>query len=84
MLLIGSRAAVPFTPLLTIALAELPAKDAGTGSGIINVSQWVSGALSMAILGAFILRRPGASPESAPDRDEAVEVDAEAMIAEIM
>ena len=126
-LLIGSGAAAAFTPLLTIALAEVPAKDAGIGSGIINVSQQVSGALSVAILGAvstshtasllasgsstidaldggyrlaftvalisvlvaiilgaFILRRPSTSPESARERDEVVEADAEAMIAEIM
>ncbi|HEY5108252.1 MAG TPA: MFS transporter [Acidimicrobiales bacterium] len=51
-LLIGFGAAAAFTPLLTIALAEVPAKDAGIGSGIINVSQQVSGALSVAILGA--------------------------------
>ena len=52
MLLIGFGAATAFTPLLTIALAEVPAKDAGIGSGIVNVSQQVSGALSVAVLGA--------------------------------
>jgi len=51
-LLIGFGAAAAFTPLLTIALAGVPAKDAGIGSGIVNVSQQVSGALSVAILGA--------------------------------
>jgi EmrB/QacA subfamily drug resistance transporter len=51
-LLIGFGAATAFTPLLTIALAGVPAKDAGIGSGIINVSQQVSGVLSVAILGA--------------------------------
>ncbi|MGP0032709.1 MAG: MFS transporter [Acidimicrobiales bacterium] len=51
-LLIGFGAATAFTPLLTIALAGVPAKDAGVGSGIVNVSQQVSGALSVAILGA--------------------------------
>ena len=50
-LLIGFGAATAFTPLLTIALAGVPAKDAGIGSGIVNVSQQVSGALSVAILG---------------------------------
>ena len=39
-------------PLLTIALAGVPAQDAGIGSGIVNVSQQVSGVLSVAILGA--------------------------------
>ncbi len=51
-LLIGMGAAAAFTPLLTIALAHVPAKDAGIGSGIVNVSQQVSGALSVAVLGA--------------------------------
>jgi MFS family permease len=50
--LIGLGAATAFTPLLTIALAEVPAKDAGIGSGIVNVSQQVSAALSVAVLGA--------------------------------
>jgi len=52
LLLIGLGAATAFTPLLTIALAEVPGKDAGIGSGIVNVSQQVSGALSVAVLGA--------------------------------
>ena len=51
-LLIGFGAASAFTPLLTIALASVPATDAGIGSGIVNVSQQVSGVLSVAVLGA--------------------------------
>ncbi len=51
-LLIGFGAATAFTPLLTIALAGVPAQDAGIGSGIVNVSQQVSGVLSVAVLGA--------------------------------
>jgi MFS family permease len=51
-LLIGFGAAAAFTPLLTIALAAVPAQDAGIGSGIVNVSQQVSGVLSVAVLGA--------------------------------
>ena len=51
-LLIGFGAAAAFTPLLTIALAAVPARDAGIGSGIVNVSQQVAGALSVAVLGA--------------------------------
>jgi EmrB/QacA subfamily drug resistance transporter len=51
-LLIGFGAATAFTPLLTIALAGVPARDAGIGSGIVNVTQQVSGALSVAVLGA--------------------------------
>jgi len=52
-LMIGFGAAEAFTPLLTIALAGVPAQDAGIGSGIVNVSQQVAGALSVAILGAI-------------------------------
>jgi EmrB/QacA subfamily drug resistance transporter len=42
-----------FMPLLTIAMADVPAADAGLGSGIINVSQQVSGALGLAVLGTL-------------------------------
>ena len=51
-LLVGLGAATAFTPLLTMALANVPASDAGIGSGIVNVSQQVSAALSVAVLGA--------------------------------
>ena len=51
-LLIGFGAATAFTPLLTIAVASVPPKDAGIGSGIVNVSQQVAAVLSVAILGA--------------------------------
>jgi EmrB/QacA subfamily drug resistance transporter len=51
-LLIGFGASTAFTPLLTIAIAAVPAKDAGIGSGIVNVSQQVAAVLSVAILGA--------------------------------
>jgi EmrB/QacA subfamily drug resistance transporter len=39
-----------FMPLLTIAMEDVPAADAGLGSGITNVSQQISGALGLAIL----------------------------------
>ncbi len=51
-LLVGLGAATAFTPLLTMALANVPAKDAGIGSGIVNVSQQIAAALSVAVLGA--------------------------------
>jgi EmrB/QacA subfamily drug resistance transporter len=57
LLLIGLGASMAFTPLLTLALAEVPAKDAGIGSGIVNVSQQVSAALSVAILGVVSTSR---------------------------
>ncbi len=70
-LLIGLGAAMAFTPLLTMALAHVPPKDAGIGSGIVNVSQQVSAALSVAVLGAVstsrtatLLARGRAVPEA--------------------
>jgi EmrB/QacA subfamily drug resistance transporter len=42
-----------FMPLLSIAMAEVPAQDAGLGSGITNVSQQVAGALGLAVLGTI-------------------------------
>jgi MFS family permease len=56
-LLVGLGAAMAFTPLLTMALANVPAKDAGIGSGIVNVSQQVSAALSVAVLGTVSASR---------------------------
>ena len=40
-------------PMLTIAMADVPQQDAGLGSGIVNVSQQVSGALGLALLTTF-------------------------------
>ena len=48
--LIGFGIGNAFMPLLTIAMAEVPAADAGLGSGITNVSQQISGALGLAVL----------------------------------
>ncbi len=48
---IGLGIGTAFMPLLTIAMAEVPAADAGLGSGIVNVSQQVAGALGLAVLG---------------------------------
>jgi MFS family permease len=50
---IGLGIGSAFMPLLTIAMANVPAADAGLGSGIINVSQQISGALGLAILGTL-------------------------------
>jgi EmrB/QacA subfamily drug resistance transporter len=46
-----------FMPLLTIAMADVPAADAGLGSGIVNVSQQVSGALGLAVLSTLATAR---------------------------
>ena len=49
--LIGYGAGTSFMPLLSIAMADVPTADAGLGSGIVNVSMQMAGALGLAILG---------------------------------
>jgi MFS family permease len=55
--MIGLGIGAAFMPLLTIAMADVPAADAGIGSGIINVSQQVAGALGLAVLGTIATNR---------------------------
>ena len=50
-LLIGLGIGNAFVPLMTIAMAEVPAEDAGLGSGLTTLSQQVGGALGLALLG---------------------------------
>ena len=54
---IGLGIGTAFMPLLTIAMADVPPADAGLGSGIVNVSQQVSGALGLAVLGTVATNR---------------------------
>jgi hypothetical protein len=44
-------------PLLTLAMADVPAADSGLGSGITNVSQQISGALGLAVLSTLAANR---------------------------
>jgi hypothetical protein len=44
-------------PLLSIAMEDVPAADAGLASGIVNVSQQVAGAFGLAILGTVATNR---------------------------
>jgi MFS family permease len=55
--LIGLGIGTAFMPLLTIAMADVPAADAGLGSGIVNVSMQVAGALGLAVLGTVATSR---------------------------
>jgi EmrB/QacA subfamily drug resistance transporter len=54
---VGLGIGMAFMPLLTIAMAGVPPRDAGLGSGIVNVSQQISGALGLAVLGTFATDR---------------------------
>jgi EmrB/QacA subfamily drug resistance transporter len=48
--LLGLGFGMSFLPLLTLAMSEVPAADAGLGSGIINLSLQLSAAVDLAIL----------------------------------
>jgi EmrB/QacA subfamily drug resistance transporter len=50
-----------FMPLLTMAMADVPAADAGLGSGITNVSQQIGGALGLAVLSTIAANQTKAS-----------------------
>jgi MFS family permease len=52
-LLIGIGAGASFLPLLTMGMADAPARDAGLASGIINVSVQLFGAIGLAALGTI-------------------------------
>jgi EmrB/QacA subfamily drug resistance transporter len=47
---IGLGIGTAFMPLLTLAMADVPAEDAGLGSGITNLSQQIGGAFGLAVL----------------------------------
>jgi EmrB/QacA subfamily drug resistance transporter len=53
----GAGSAMAFTPLLTIGTAEIPAADAGLGSGLINVTQQVGAAIAVALLSVVAANR---------------------------
>jgi EmrB/QacA subfamily drug resistance transporter len=55
--LMGLGMGTAMLPLLTIAMSGVPEADAGLGSGIINVSMQLAGALGIAILGTLATER---------------------------
>jgi predicted MFS family arabinose efflux permease len=52
-LLVGLGTGTSFLPLLTIAMADVPPRDAGLASGIVNVSMQISAAIGLAALGTI-------------------------------
>jgi EmrB/QacA subfamily drug resistance transporter len=52
-LLIGLGAGTSFMPLIQIGMSEIPNEDAGLGSGMVNVSQQLAGAIGLAALGTI-------------------------------
>jgi EmrB/QacA subfamily drug resistance transporter len=56
----GLGAGSVFVPLLTLAMAQVPPRDAGLASGIMNVAMQVGAALGLALLGALAEHRTAA------------------------
>ncbi len=55
--LLGLGAGLAFLPLTTIAMADVPAADAGLASGIVNASLQISAAIGIAALGTVAAQR---------------------------
>jgi EmrB/QacA subfamily drug resistance transporter len=55
--LLGLGAGMSFLPLMTIAMADVPATDAGLASGIVNASLQISAAVGVATLGTIATDR---------------------------
>jgi MFS family permease len=58
--LLGLGAGTSFLPLLTIAMSDVPAPDAGLGSAIVNLSMQLAAAIDLAILATFASHRTDA------------------------
>jgi EmrB/QacA subfamily drug resistance transporter len=56
-LLVGAGAGLSFMPLLQIGMSEVPSEDAGLGSGVVNVSQQMAGAIGLAVLSTIAANR---------------------------
>jgi len=69
--LMGVGGGTSFMPLLHIAMGDVPARDAGLASGLVNVSMWIAAAVGLAALGAVATDRTqalaahGSSPVAA-------------------
>jgi EmrB/QacA subfamily drug resistance transporter len=69
-LLMGLGSGFSFMPLVVLAMADVPARDAGLGSAIINVSQQLAAAFGLAVLGsiaAYRTQQLGAAPSALID-----------------
>jgi EmrB/QacA subfamily drug resistance transporter len=55
--LLGLGAGFAFLPLMTLAMADVPATDAGLASGIVNASLQISAAVGIAALGTIATDR---------------------------
>ena len=57
LLLLGLGMSISAVPLLTLAMADVPAADAGLASGIVNVSMWLASSTGLAVFGTLAASR---------------------------
>jgi MFS family permease len=69
---IGFGIGTAFMPLLTLAMADVPAEDAGLGSGITNLSQQIGGALGVAVLSTIAANHTQSLLAAAHERSSAL------------
>ena len=67
-LMLGVGAGASFMPLLQIGMSEIPNADAGLGSGIVNVSQQMAGAVGLAVLSTIAANRTKSLRRQRPRR----------------
>ena len=70
--LIGVGAGTSFMTIVAMALADVPARDAGIASGLVNVSAQVSAALGLAALGTIAASRTSAAEAAGHTAAEAL------------
>jgi EmrB/QacA subfamily drug resistance transporter len=71
-LLLGLGAGLAFLPLMTVAMADVPATDAGLASGIVNASLQISAAVGVATLGTIAAGRADALVDGGAGLDRAL------------
>ena len=71
-MVIGLGAGSSFMTLVQLALADVPAADAGIASGIVNVSVQLGGAVGVALLGTIAASRTGALRDGGASVTEAL------------
>ncbi|HUZ40597.1 MAG TPA: hypothetical protein VMU68_04300 [Acidimicrobiales bacterium] len=56
-MLLGVGVSVSASPLLTIAMADVPKTDAGLASGIVNVSMWLASSTTLSVIDTLAASR---------------------------
>ena len=72
LVLMGIGGGMSFVPMVVMAMRDVPGRDAGLGSAIVNVSQQLAAALGLAILGSIAASRTQQLAEQAVQETQAL------------